>query len=122
MVLKYEKLDILCYVCWMLGHMETSCDKLFEMTHVRRGGGCGGARWLREEGQPWTALNHTMNVGSNHGNQFTKSLHDINDQASSYGEGSMASTKEGINACDNNVEHLIEIFKNPSLLFPKSKA
>lgn len=56
----------------MLGHMESSCDKLFDMVHddgVRswgpeiRAGVRRGARWLTEEGQPWQPPNHVLNVG-----------------------------------------------------------
>lgn len=73
-VLKYERHDIFCYVCGMLGHMESFCDKLFDMINddglrswgleikaeARHGGGSGNVRWLREEGQPWIAPNHAM--------------------------------------------------------------
>lgn len=32
-LLKYGRLEIFCYTCGLLEHMESSCDKLFDLAH-----------------------------------------------------------------------------------------
>lgn len=56
----------------------------------------------------------------NYGHQLPNFMHG-NKEAMNSGvkEGTSATSKEGVNVVNNDVNHLVEIFKNPSILFPK---
>lgn len=134
-VLKYETLDIFCYMCGMLGHLDNSCNKLFDLVRddssrnwgpeikaeVRRGGSSSGARWLREEGLSWTAPNQGLNVGSNHGISSPIIMHGNKEGLMAGSNGITTARKEGNNEGNNGVEDLVEIFKNPSILFQQPR-
>ncbi|MCH86333.1 hypothetical protein A2U01_0007188, partial [Trifolium medium] len=115
---KYERLGTFCYVCGILGHSDSKCTKLFDMTErevkkewgpdlradIGRNRG-GESRWLRQSGdQEWVAPNPvTVNI---HGSSSKSRCHD-----------------EGINANKDERKSqtkLAAIFREPEILFPKT--
>lgn len=107
--LKYERLEIFCYLCGLLGHLNDQCDKLFEMEvdnrtrgwgpklwgDARMGSSGGGGQWLRDGSQPnWTPPSQAINAYRNFSNQDPKNSQQVGDSGKTLAPSKAASNSD----------------------------